>query len=324
MSSPAHSVGLGLARCVVRHEVPQPLSPGVPLRAASLRDRGRVLPFQPPPLRTVRAASRTRLTDPWLARDLTAAAAGNPETTWCVTVTDEHGHAIGHGCARPGPKNQARRRDKPDKPGLRSGPDPPPGTRDTPGPGFSLTASGQHGPPGGYGSWKLRTGASGQRDLLVALDPIATDECDHRYEAKGHDPGSSSGTCPRSGTRPVPGRPAEDPPHRRTLNTTPPTKQADGRACVTATAARSAAPTTGSSNTPAGTPISSPTGRSGGPPRLAANTLSSPPATPFDPARRTTAVRSHRIHDEDPARSRRPFRSAPRPARRHRRRTACA
>ncbi len=39
--------------------------------------------------------------DPWLARDLTRAAARNPATTWCVTVTDAHGHAIGHGCARP-------------------------------------------------------------------------------------------------------------------------------------------------------------------------------------------------------------------------------
>ena len=29
--------------------------------------------------------------DPWLARDLAAAAARNPKTTWCVTVTDEHG-----------------------------------------------------------------------------------------------------------------------------------------------------------------------------------------------------------------------------------------
>ena len=42
--------------------------------------------------------------DPWLARDLVNAAAANPKTTWCVTVTDQHGHAIGHGCARPEPK----------------------------------------------------------------------------------------------------------------------------------------------------------------------------------------------------------------------------
>ena len=43
--------------------------------------------------------------DPDLARDLAAAAARNPRSTWCVTVTDQDGHAVGHGCARP-----ARRR----------------------------------------------------------------------------------------------------------------------------------------------------------------------------------------------------------------------
>src|SRR6476659_9934047 len=47
--------------------------------------------------------------DPWLARDLAAAAARNPKTTWCVTVTDEHGHAVGHGCARPEPRNHKKR-----------------------------------------------------------------------------------------------------------------------------------------------------------------------------------------------------------------------
>jgi len=127
--------------------------------------------------------------DPDLARDLATAAAQNPKTTWCVTVTDEQGHAIGHGCARPEPKGHDRHREKRGKrgkrgkPGPRDGRDPPRGTR------FALTASDEHGPPGGYGSWRLSTGASGQRDLLVMLDPIAIDECDHRYEAKGHDPG---------------------------------------------------------------------------------------------------------------------------------------
>src|SRR6185437_1828444 len=47
--------------------------------------------------------------DPWLARDLAAAAARNPKTTWCVTVTDQHGHAVGHGCARPEPRNHKKR-----------------------------------------------------------------------------------------------------------------------------------------------------------------------------------------------------------------------
>ena len=122
--------------------------------------------------------------DPWLARDLARAAAGHPKTTWCVTVTDQDGHAIGHGCARPEPAGREKRR----KPGRRDGRDPPRGTSGTSGPGFSFTAWGQHGPPGGYGTWRLRTG--GERPyLLVALDPIATEQCDHRYEAKGHDPG---------------------------------------------------------------------------------------------------------------------------------------
>ena len=128
--------------------------------------------------------------DPDLARDLASAAARNPATTWCVTVTDEQGHAIGHGCARPEPRNHRRQQDKRGKPGPGDGRDPPrPAGTATGGPGVAFTASGQHGPPGGYGSWTLRTGAGGQRDLLVALDPIATGPCDHRFAAKGHDPG---------------------------------------------------------------------------------------------------------------------------------------
>ena len=107
--------------------------------------------------------------DPWLARDLAAAAASNPKTTWCVTVTDGQGHAVGHGCARPEPKGHRKR----------AGPGAP---------GFSFTPNGAHGPPGGYGVWRLRTPGGGP-DLLVTLDPIATRECDHRFEARGHDPG---------------------------------------------------------------------------------------------------------------------------------------
>ena len=106
--------------------------------------------------------------DPDLARDLAAAAARNPRSTWCVTVTDQDGHAVGHGCARP-----VKRR-KPD------GHDPP-GS-----PGFTFTPAGQPGPPGGYGTWRFTTG---QQDLLIKIGPMPAGDCDHRWQARGHDPG---------------------------------------------------------------------------------------------------------------------------------------
>jgi hypothetical protein len=111
--------------------------------------------------------------DPWLARDLAAAAAQNPKTTWCVTVTDEHGHAIGHGCARPEATSNTKRAG--------------PGSRD--GPGFTLTPASRDGPPGGYGTWRLRTPGPGP-DLIVTLGPLTTDPCDHRHQSGGHDAGA--------------------------------------------------------------------------------------------------------------------------------------
>ena len=119
--------------------------------------------------------------DPALARDLAAAAARNPRSTWCVTVTDQDGHAVGHGCARPEPQSAARRR----KPGPPGGHDPP----STVGQGFIVTSSSGPGPPGGYGTWRLVTGAAGQPDLVIDLEPVTTSDCDHRHQAAGHDPG---------------------------------------------------------------------------------------------------------------------------------------
>ena len=109
--------------------------------------------------------------DPWLARDLAAAAARNPKTTWCVTVTDEHGHATGHGCARPEPSSHSKR----------AGPGPGP-------PGFAFSPASRDGPPGGYGTWRLRTPGDGP-DLIITLETLATDPCDHRHETSRHDPG---------------------------------------------------------------------------------------------------------------------------------------
>jgi hypothetical protein len=97
-----------------------------------------------------------------------------------VTVTDQDGHAIGHGCARPEPRSAAPR-----KPGPDDGHDPSAGTG---GPGFTFTPQAGPGPPGGYGTWRLVTGVAGKPDLLISLEPIAGD-CDHRHQANGHDPG---------------------------------------------------------------------------------------------------------------------------------------
>jgi hypothetical protein len=105
--------------------------------------------------------------DPWLARDLANTAAASPSTTWCVTVTDGQGRAIGHGCARPEPRRHRKRAG--------------PGTRD--GPGFSVA------PTAEPGTWRLRVPGTGP-DLLVRFDPVDTERCDHRFEAKGHDPGA--------------------------------------------------------------------------------------------------------------------------------------
>jgi len=117
--------------------------------------------------------------DPWLARDLAAAAARNPRTSWCVTVTDPQGHAAFHGCARPEPSSHAkhRRRDQPQ-----------PAARVRDGPGFSFTREDRDGPPGGLGTWRLRTPGPGP-DLIVEFCPLGTEHCDHRFEASGHNPG---------------------------------------------------------------------------------------------------------------------------------------
>ena len=139
--------------------------------------------------------------DPWLARDLATAAARNPRTSWCVTPVDEDGHAVFHGCGRPEPKARPQpgsrvRRGKPGKRGrtrtaagtARDGPGSgsAAGSRDSP--GFSFTREPGDGPPGGHGTWRLRTPGGGP-DLIVELYSLSTEDCDHRFEAKGDDPG---------------------------------------------------------------------------------------------------------------------------------------
>jgi hypothetical protein len=104
-------------------------------------------------------------------RDSTPRVA-SPKTTWCLTVTDSQGHAVAHGCARPEPKKYEKH----------AGPGPPGAD------GFSFTPAGRDGPPGGYGTWRLQTPWTGP-DLIITVDSLTTDPCDHRLGAQGHDPG---------------------------------------------------------------------------------------------------------------------------------------
>ena len=120
--------------------------------------------------------------DPALARQLAATAARDPRSTWCVTVTDDQGHAIGHGCARP-----ARASRKPGRRAAGNRGSPPASSRPRDGPGLSFTPANDRGPPheGGYGTWHLHTGG---RDYTVTLVPIPVHDCDHRYQAAGYRP----------------------------------------------------------------------------------------------------------------------------------------
>ena len=125
--------------------------------------------------------------DPALARELARAAAANPKTTYCRHRHRRAGtrHRPRLRATRTEKPRPPRPTDKPAPPGDHAPPgdqprDHPPGDHGPPGgpascppPRFAFTASGEDGPPGGYGAWRLSTGLPGQRDLLIALDPVA-------------------------------------------------------------------------------------------------------------------------------------------------------
>ena len=131
--------------------------------------------------------------DPALARELARRAAGNPRTTWCVTVTDHEGHATGHGCARPPRRKGLRARQEPNRPGptgararkaRRAGTRKHARARRT-GPAYV------HPRPGTWATRRLRPMAAttgGDRDLLADLEPLAVTDCDHRHESAGYQP----------------------------------------------------------------------------------------------------------------------------------------
>jgi hypothetical protein len=166
--------------------------------------------------------------DPALSRALAALAAASPHTTACVTVTDHHGYAIGHGCLTTGRRRRAPLPGAPDPP-LTALPArlnltitatrlakllEPAGQPRPPGPasptGWALTppaAPDQHSPP----SPPDQTPEPGDPDphapagdppwcgtwiitlpsglqYQVPLEPVPTHDCDHRRESHAYEP----------------------------------------------------------------------------------------------------------------------------------------
>jgi hypothetical protein len=118
--------------------------------------------------------SRVGPVDPALARDLAASAARDPRSTWCVTVTGPDSRPLAHGCGRPPPRSgkPGTGRTVRDGPASGGGPDPP--GPDT----IRLNIAALTG----------TTATTTTGDLVFELENLAG-PCDHKFEAKGHDPG---------------------------------------------------------------------------------------------------------------------------------------
>ena len=128
--------------------------------------------------------SRTGPVDPALARDLAAAAARSPRSTWCVTVTGPDHRPVAHGCGRPPPRRGKRGTAARDGPLYTPGDDhDPPGTGTIRLDIAALTGAAGPGGPGPAGA------AGAAAGLVFALENLAG-PCDHRHEAAGHDPGA--------------------------------------------------------------------------------------------------------------------------------------
>jgi hypothetical protein len=112
--------------------------------------------------------------DPALARRLAEAAARHPGSKFCVTIINDQGQAIGHGCCKPRKRRGYRK-------GQRDGPPPVSSA-------FALAPRDAPGPSGGFGSWLLTIPGTG-RELTVDLHPVPNGQCEHRYESSRHDPG---------------------------------------------------------------------------------------------------------------------------------------
>ena len=157
-----------------------------------------------------RRKPRLRPALPALSRALAALAAASPRTTACVTVTDDNGYAIGHGCLTTG-RRRAPLPGAPDPPLtalpsrlnltitatrltklLKSAGQPrPPDLRHRPaGPAPPAPSKARPPDPPGdppwCGTWTI-TLPSGLQ-YAVPIEPVPTHACDHRRESQPNEP----------------------------------------------------------------------------------------------------------------------------------------
>jgi hypothetical protein len=112
--------------------------------------------------------------DPALVRHLAQAAIRSQRSSFCITLTDQHGHAAAHGCARLIPEARTTRETHSPRDG------PPPD-------GWDLTRDDtRSGPDGGYGAWILTL--PGGRRYRVDIHRIPLHDCDHTYETDSYRP----------------------------------------------------------------------------------------------------------------------------------------
>ena len=117
-----------------------------------------------------------------------AAATPNPKTTWCVTVTDEQCHAVAHGCAQPNPRATPAAGTNPANP-ARPAALIRPRDQQHPRAGILLAGPRPARPARRIRHLDTADQPTGDRTSIVALDPITTGGCDHRFAAQRHDPG---------------------------------------------------------------------------------------------------------------------------------------
>ena len=120
--------------------------------------------------------------DAGTTRALAAAAARHPATRWCVTVTDEAGRVIGHGCRRRehAPAGGAPPGDGP------PGDGPPGGGHRSDAPCVGTPCGGAAGGGAAGGGAACGDGAPGGRALLIKIDPLAVGCCAHDRETAGY------------------------------------------------------------------------------------------------------------------------------------------